>query len=103
MSRDELVRVLLAENVLARRYFYPACHRMEPYRAMHLRSGATLPVTEELCTRLLQLPTGNNIDRADIGGIGEILRAAHRRAGAIRAVLDHDGKTERRTCDGDAA
>lgn len=103
LSRDELVRVLLAENVLARRYFYPACHRMEPYRAMHLRSGATLPVTEELCTRLLQLPTGNNIDRADIGGIGEILRAAHRRAGAIRAVLDHDGKTERRTCDGDAA
>jgi dTDP-4-amino-4,6-dideoxygalactose transaminase len=30
LGRDELQRVLWAENVLARRYFYPGCHRMEP-------------------------------------------------------------------------
>ena len=33
VSRDELWRILTAENVMARRYFYPGCHRMEPYRS----------------------------------------------------------------------
>ena len=33
MSRDRLLETLYAENVLARRYFFPACHRMEPYRS----------------------------------------------------------------------
>ena len=28
LSRDELLRVLWAENVVARRYFHPGCHRM---------------------------------------------------------------------------
>lgn len=33
ISRDQLIELLHAENVLARRYFYPGCHRMEPYRS----------------------------------------------------------------------
>ena len=33
LTRDELVEVLKAENVLARRYFFPGCHQMEPYRS----------------------------------------------------------------------
>ena len=33
LSRDQLVSVLHAERVLARRYFYPGVHRMEPYRS----------------------------------------------------------------------
>jgi dTDP-4-amino-4,6-dideoxygalactose transaminase len=36
LSRDDLLKVLHAENVLARRYFYPGCHRMEPYRSFSL-------------------------------------------------------------------
>src|SRR5207253_2999839 len=28
IGRDELIKVLHAENVVARRYFYPGCHRM---------------------------------------------------------------------------
>jgi len=30
LSRDEILAALRAENVLARRYFYPGCHRMAP-------------------------------------------------------------------------
>lgn len=33
ISRDQLLKTLWAENILARRYFYPGCHRMEPYRS----------------------------------------------------------------------
>src|ERR1043165_3970998 len=31
VTRDELMQILHRENVLARRYFYPGCHRMKPY------------------------------------------------------------------------
>ena len=33
VGRDELLAVLQAEGVLARRYFHPGCHRAEPYRS----------------------------------------------------------------------
>jgi len=32
LTRDEIVAVLSAENILARKYFWPGIHRMEPYR-----------------------------------------------------------------------
>src|SRR5438094_111807 len=56
VSRDELWRILSAENVMARRYFYPGCHRMEPYRSN--LPGLRLPETDRLAERVLCLPTG---------------------------------------------
>ena len=41
IGRDDLIRVLHAENVLARRYFYPGCHEMEPYRSDQPTSSFT--------------------------------------------------------------
>ena len=35
MSRDEVLAALHAENVLAKRYFFPGCHRVEPYRSTY--------------------------------------------------------------------
>ncbi len=46
VSRDELCRILTAENVMARRYFYPGCHRMEPYQSN--LPGLLLPETDRL-------------------------------------------------------
>ena len=43
LSRDQLQRVLWAENIVARRYFYPGCHRMEPYRSMPRTWVSTCP------------------------------------------------------------
>ena len=43
MSRDRLVQALHAENVLARRYFYPGCHQMEPYRSYFPHAKLLLP------------------------------------------------------------
>ena len=31
-NRDEIVEALHAENVIARKYYWPGCRRMEPYR-----------------------------------------------------------------------
>ena len=48
LSRDLLVKILHAENILARRYFYPGCHQMEPYRSYFPNARLLLPETEKL-------------------------------------------------------
>ena len=78
LERDDLVAALHAENVLARRYFHPGCHRAPPYSARAL----TLEVTERVSERVLALPTGTAIEESDIEVICSIiaLAAEHARA-----------------------
>jgi len=74
VSRDQLVEILRAEKVLARRYFYPGCHRMEPYRSYFPHAGLLLPETERLAKRVLSLPTGTAVGPAEISKICQIIR-----------------------------
>lgn len=76
LSRDALVKVLHAENVLARRYFYPGCHRMEPYRSYFPNAGLLLPETERLADRVLVLPTGTQVSAEDVRTICDRIAAA---------------------------
>jgi dTDP-4-amino-4,6-dideoxygalactose transaminase len=84
MTRDDLHRVLHAENVLARRYFYPGCHCMEPYRANPPSGGWDLPVTERIASRVLCLPTGPSLSRVDVQQICQIIRLAVTNGHAVR-------------------
>jgi dTDP-4-amino-4,6-dideoxygalactose transaminase len=86
LTRDELVAVLEAENVLARRYFAPGTHRMKAYRGDY--AHVTLPVTENLAERILCLPTGTAVSEADIERICEVLRLAVACAGQVRSRLE---------------
>jgi dTDP-4-amino-4,6-dideoxygalactose transaminase len=87
LTRDELVRVLMAENVLARRYFYPGCHHMEPYESYFPHAGLVLPETENLCRRVMLLPTGTAIDAEAISHVCRIIGLAVANAPAIRDRL----------------
>jgi dTDP-4-amino-4,6-dideoxygalactose transaminase len=87
LSRDELVQVFHAENVLARKYFWPGVHRMEPYRSLFPHSHLLLPDTERVARRIIVLPTGTAVGSAEIQTISEILKTALDRAPAIRAKL----------------
>ncbi|MEN6575340.1 MAG: DegT/DnrJ/EryC1/StrS family aminotransferase [Phycisphaerales bacterium] len=89
LSRDELVKVLAAENVLARRYFYPGCHQMEPYRSYFPNAGLLLPHTESLTKRVLCLPTGTTIDPEMIGTVCHILRLAVTHPGEVHHALSN--------------
>ena len=87
LFRDELVQVLHAENVIARRYFTPGCHRSGPYRDMPRHRHDQLPVTEQLCDTLLALPTGAGVTTDEIAAIGGIIRTAIESANLTRAFL----------------
>jgi dTDP-4-amino-4,6-dideoxygalactose transaminase len=74
INRDLLVKILHAENILARRYFYPGCHHMEPYRSLYPQAGHFLKNTEDLTQRVLSLPTGTAVGEIEIAGICQIIK-----------------------------
>jgi dTDP-4-amino-4,6-dideoxygalactose transaminase len=74
LSRDLLVHILHAENIRARRYFYPGCHQMEPYHSNFPKAGLGLLETEKLTLKVLQLPTGTAVGEKEINWICEIFR-----------------------------
>ena len=78
IDRDRIVDVLHQENVLARRYFYPACHRMEPYVSREPLPRRPLIATEQLTASLMTLPTGTAVGAPEIETICRILRLASR-------------------------
>jgi dTDP-4-amino-4,6-dideoxygalactose transaminase len=87
VSRDVLVDLLWAENVLARRYFYPGIHRMEPYRSYFPHASLLLAETERLSQRVMILPTGTAVDAETIGRICSLIRFAVANAEALRKRL----------------
>jgi dTDP-4-amino-4,6-dideoxygalactose transaminase len=91
ISRDELVHVLHAENIIARRYFYPGCHRMEPYRTSYPDAGRALPLTEQLADRVMTLPTGTAVGETEISGIGRIIREVIARGSEVHERLAAEG------------
>ncbi len=87
LDRDELVSVLHAENVLARKYFWPGCHRMEPYRSLQPNAGLLLPETERVAARILLLPSGQTVTPEMVSTICGIIRTAFTESSAVREAL----------------
>lgn len=73
-TRDQITDALHAQNVLARRYFWPGCHRMQPYRDLYPHAGLMLPQTEDVAARVVVLPTGAATSVADVETVAGIIR-----------------------------
>ena len=77
ISRDELIGVLRCENVDARRYFYPGCHRLDCFGGSN--RFVSLPVTESILDQVIVLPTGLSMSNDCVT----------RLASLIRLILEH--------------
>lgn len=75
-GRDDLIKALHAENIMARKYFWPGCHRMEPYRSNNPGNSKTLAETEKVAARVIVLPTGQQLQRLDVKNICQIIRSS---------------------------
>jgi dTDP-4-amino-4,6-dideoxygalactose transaminase len=73
VDRDAVMDFLHGEYVLARRYFYPGCHQMEPYRSV--APELRLPETERLAARILALPTGTAVTDDDVDRVCDLIEA----------------------------
>jgi dTDP-4-amino-4,6-dideoxygalactose transaminase len=76
VSRDDILAGLRAENVLARRYFWPGCHRLEPYCDIHPNAETHLPNTCLVADRVIVLPTGTAVGEEEIEVICAIIRTS---------------------------
>ena len=75
VSRDLIVAALHAENILARKYFWPGCHRMKPYRDLFPHAGLMLPESIKLASRVVVLPNGGALTDDAIDTIASVCRA----------------------------
>ncbi len=85
LTRDELIKVLWAENVLVRRYFYPGCHRMQPYRSRDIVQD--LPITDRISAGVMVLPSGTAVSPNDISKVCDIIRVATKNAAELKRSL----------------
>lgn len=74
-SRDEIIAALQEENILARKYFWPGCHAMQPYSGLFPHAAMMLPQTVALAERVLVLPAGVSIAAEDVQIVGDVVRA----------------------------
>jgi dTDP-4-amino-4,6-dideoxygalactose transaminase len=87
LTRDQILQVLHSFNVLARRYFFPGIHRMEPYCSYFPNAGLLLPVTEKVVNRVMVMPTGTAVDAKIIERIGSILRWGFEHCSVLKSRL----------------
>jgi dTDP-4-amino-4,6-dideoxygalactose transaminase len=83
VSRDTLIEILHDNNIIARKYFYPGCHKMEPYRSHYPHASLLLPETETLAKKVLILPTGTSISELQIQSISKIIKDVINEANTI--------------------
>lgn len=89
LKRDDLMKILYSENVLARRYFHPGCHRAGPYASDESYSNLDLPETERLSACVLALPNGTAVSENEIKDICQIIRVCVNHAEEIRSKLNY--------------
>ncbi len=73
-TRDQIIAALQAENVLARKYFWPGAHRMTPYRDLFPHAGLMLSNTERVAERVVILPSGMAMQDEATATVCQILR-----------------------------
>lgn len=74
ISRDEMVKILHAENIRARRYFWPGCHNMKPFKELFPHAGLLLPNTKSVADMVIVLPTGNAMKTDAVENVCDIIR-----------------------------
>jgi perosamine synthetase len=76
-SRDELMALLGEKGVETRPFFIPL-HTLPPYREQSRAQGATLPVTEDLSSSGMNLPTYSQMEPDQAEPVASLIRSAAR-------------------------
>jgi len=78
MSRDKLCEVLEAENIETKKYFYPAVHMQEAYRAFREAYEGKLPVTENASRTGLALPLYGHMEPVIVEKVCGVIMRIHK-------------------------
>jgi dTDP-4-amino-4,6-dideoxygalactose transaminase len=76
LSRDALYERLKADNIYARRYFYPLISDMPMYRGLSSSTVANLPHAHSIAAQVLCLPIFPDLTEETVDFIGALIREA---------------------------
>lgn len=85
LRRDDLCRILHAENILAGRGFHPTAHHA--YAASHASSVGAMPQAEHYADRTIELPMNHALTERNAARLIDFLGSIQRRSGVIRQGL----------------
>ncbi|MFC4357680.1 DegT/DnrJ/EryC1/StrS family aminotransferase [Halobium salinum] len=74
VDRDELIASLAADGVAAKVYWEPSAHQTDYYRGQERYTNVTLPVTEEIASRVLSLPIHPKLTEAETDRVVNAVR-----------------------------
>lgn len=66
VRRDEILTTLYAENVRARKYFWPGCHKSKPYSQLFPDAKLLLKNTTSVSERVIVLPSGSSVNNEHV-------------------------------------
>lgn len=72
-TRDEVFEMLKAENIMARKYFYPLVNSFACYKDHHFYGTEKTPVAKYISDRVLTLPMYADLSMQDVDRICDIL------------------------------
>jgi len=87
LTRDELLKVLKLENIYARKYFFPGIHRSKPFCKIYPQFLNTLPVTDLICKKVLQLPSGQAVDSDVVEKICKVIKSTQINSLKIKKII----------------
>lgn len=74
VSRNQIIEALHAENIRARKYFWPGCHNMQPYRDLYPHAGLLLSNTQQVADSVVVLPTGTTMNDEMVNNVAAVIR-----------------------------
>ena len=72
-SRDEVFEMLKAENIIARKYFYPLTNDIECYKDLSTSGSEKTPVAKHIADRVLTLPLYADLSLDDVDRICDVI------------------------------
>ncbi len=85
LTRDDLFTALAAENIFARKYFYPPLHHHDAYSEYR---HISLPVTERVSDQVLCLPFYSEMADEMLDGLCTAVERIHHHAPRIRQQIN---------------
>lgn len=82
LTRDQLHRALRAENIHARRYFFPLCSENPAYRDLPSARPENLPMAHRVASRVLCLPLFGELGSDQVDRVVDAMQSI--RAAALR-------------------
>ncbi len=74
-SRDEVVDALHGLNILARKYFWPGSHAMQPYKELYPHAGLLLSQTINVAEKVVILPSGPSLPQGCVEVVADTLKS----------------------------